>query len=110
MKTYLITYGANNEMATFEADDHHHAIEQFINWQPVSPIDEENRKSIESVSLVLPIEGWDEEEDTAVYAVGNDESWFHSYDLSLVTVPTSIKNADEIEDFIFNNRAENDGC
>lgn len=32
MHTYLIIYGADSEMATFQADDVEHAIEQFVDW------------------------------------------------------------------------------
>jgi hypothetical protein len=105
MKMYLITYGDDNLMATFQADDHYHAIEQFIDWAPYNPDEQENRYAITGVSMVLPIIEW-QEDNSSVYVCGNDDSWFHSADFSLVTVPNSLDNADEIEDFIVNNREE----
>lgn len=66
LSRFLIIYGANNEMATFEANGYEHAIEQFISWAPVGPTDEENRAAINEVSLMLPMTAI----DNAVLAEG----------------------------------------
>ncbi len=55
MKRYLILYGEDNDMATFEAEDAAHAVEQFVSWAPVSPDDQDNLNSINEVLLCSPV-------------------------------------------------------
>lgn len=51
MKLYLIVYGSDSLMATFEADDRAHAVEQFVSWAPVSHNDQGNLDSITHVYI-----------------------------------------------------------
>ena len=53
MRLYLIVYGAESEMATFMAENVEHAIEQFINWSPVSAVEAENRDAITDVYMCV---------------------------------------------------------
>lgn len=56
MQTYLILYGAQNELATFEAEDVAHAVEQFCDWAPVAPDYQANRDAIAQVMVCTPVE------------------------------------------------------
>lgn len=103
MMRFLILYGDNNDIVTFDSDDHHHAIEQFVSWAPVSPDPEVNRLAINEICLAIPIE-YTDEENSLLYAVGEDGSYFGARDLSIVTVPANITDGDEVEDFIVNHR------
>lgn len=55
MNRYLITYGAENEMFTCEADNCVHAAEQFISWEGVSPDPDENADAINEIALLVPV-------------------------------------------------------
>lgn len=104
MNRYLIFYGADNNMATFEADNPQHAIEQFINWAPVSPNDDDNAEAINEVAIIIPVR-MHEETESGVYAV--IDKTFGSIDrLLLTTVPNNIINENEIEDFLVNHRGD----
>jgi hypothetical protein len=104
MQNYLIMYGADNSMATFQADDVRHAVEQFVDWSKTS-LDAE-ATTINTVELCIPVIGWEADEYQICYATSNDGSWFPAPDLEIVAVPGSIKDADEVEDFIVNHRGE----
>lgn len=103
---FLFMYGADNELATFDADSLDHAIEMFVSWAPISANDEENRKSITEINFCSPIIGWEDEDAKGLFATGADGSWFGADDLDIVTVPGHLTDADEIEDFIVNHRGE----
>lgn len=100
MHTFLVLYGADNEMATFEADDAAHAAEQFVDWAPVSPSPEDNRNAINSIMMCLEVESWDNPDRPTIYATSSDGSFFPADDLKLKVVPADLTDPDDIERFL----------
>jgi hypothetical protein len=99
MNTYLITYGADNDKATFEADSPAHAVEQFIDWAPVSDDEEASRASIESVSICIDV---DATEDGVGYANCMDGSYFGLDELVITFVPQHrAQDGDDVEEYLF---------
>lgn len=55
MKTYLITYGAENELATFKAENVEKAVDEFLDWAPVIDDDDANLHSINSILICTAV-------------------------------------------------------
>lgn len=101
MHTFLITYGADSLMATFEADSPAHAVEQFVSWAPVSHDPEENEKAITGVDVLCPVKPSDD--GTGYAHCPGDGSFFGLKDLAITFVPAEVHNdADEIKDYLSN--------
>lgn len=92
MHTYLITYGAESEHATFDADSPAHAVEQFAAWAPVSPEHDDNVDAITGVMLCLPVKPT---EDGTGYAHCSDGSYFGLDNLAVTFVPDSALDPDD---------------
>ena len=56
MNTYLIMYGADNEMATFEAENVEEAIEQFVESEIASDDMDDARNAISGVMICTDVE------------------------------------------------------
>lgn len=95
MFTFLITYGADNEMVTFQADSPAHAVEQFCDWAPVSPNFAENFAAITAVAVTVPV---DRTDHGIGYAHASDGSYFGLDILNVTFVPEEIE---DIEEYLF---------
>lgn len=100
MERFLITYGADNDMVTFDADSPAHAVEQFIDWAPVAPDAETNRSAITGVHVLVAV---NPVEEGIGYAHSGDGSWFGLDALEVTFVPEEVaQDADDVEDYLFN--------
>lgn len=100
MERFLITYGADNDMVTFDADSPAHAVEQFIAFAPVSPHAEDNRSAITGVSVLVAV---NPVEEGIGYAHSPDGSWFGLDALEVTFVPEEcVQQAEDVEDYLFN--------
>ena len=107
MHKFLITYGADSDLATFMADDIEDAIEAFIDWAPVSPDVEENRKAIVSVEVVLPTNPKDADPDrmTIGYIACPDDGSYFGLSSAVVCFVTDQSDVEEIEAALFGEAA-----
>lgn len=55
MTEFLIRYGADNEMATFEATGYEDAADQFVRSEIVSPDEQTSRDAINDICLLMPM-------------------------------------------------------